>query len=90
MYLREEHSRWERYMPQLLPEREALMEPGYGLALATLTMPYVQDLLYEVNPRDGATFAAVPVILFLTSLAASFLSARQATRVDPMEALRAD
>jgi predicted permease len=61
-----------------------------GLAGAWLASRALTTLLYGVQPTDPLTFAAVPVILALTALAASYLPARRAARVDPMVALRVD
>jgi ABC-type lipoprotein release transport system permease subunit len=47
-------------------------------------------LLYSVSPSDPATLAAVGGLLLLTTLFASYLPARRATRIDPVVALRAD
>jgi ABC-type lipoprotein release transport system permease subunit len=46
------------------------------------------SLLYEISPGDPATFTLIPVILLGVALAASFVPARRATRIDPMVALR--
>lgn len=46
------------------------------------------SLLYQVTPADPLTFAAVPAILALVALVASYLPARRATRVSPVIALR--
>jgi ABC-type lipoprotein release transport system permease subunit len=47
-------------------------------------------VLYHVNPRDGAVFAAVVATLALASLIASFLPARRVTKIDPVLALAAE
>lgn len=47
-------------------------------------------LLYDVTPGDPVTLVAVSVLLFVVTLAACAVPARQATRVDPGNALRAD
>jgi len=46
--------------------------------------------LFEVKSGDPATYAAVAAIIGLVSLAASFVPALRATRVDPLIALRQD
>ena len=61
-----------------------------GLAGAWLSTRALTTMLYGVQPTDPLTFAAVPAILALTALAASYLPARRASRVDPMVALRLD
>jgi predicted permease len=61
-----------------------------GLAGAWLSMRALTTLLYGVQPTDPLTFTAVPAILALTALAASYLPARRASRVDPMVAMRVD
>jgi putative ABC transport system permease protein len=61
---------------------------GVGGALA-LTR-FMQSLLYGVEPTDPATLIAVSAALLVSALAASYLPARRATRVDPMLALRAE
>jgi putative ABC transport system permease protein len=58
-----------------------------GLGLALLASGALQPVLYHVNPRDAAVFAAVPLTLALASLVASFLPARRVTRIDPVLAL---
>jgi ABC-type lipoprotein release transport system permease subunit len=47
-------------------------------------------MLYEVTPSDPATFALGTVGLLAVALVASYLPARRASGVDPVEALRHD
>ena len=47
-------------------------------------------LLYGVPALDPVTFIAVPVLLGLVALLASWIPARRVTRVDPVSALRAE
>jgi ABC-type lipoprotein release transport system permease subunit len=47
-------------------------------------------MLFGVNARDPVTLGVAAVALTTAALAASYLPARRAARVDPMEALRAD
>ncbi|MGE5246042.1 MAG: hypothetical protein ACM3SQ_17600 [Betaproteobacteria bacterium] len=48
----------------------------------------LKSLLFEVSPRDPATFAVVSVFLAAAAPAATYLPARRAAAVDPVEALR--
>lgn len=66
----------------------AAVGAGVGVIGAFAVSRFLQTLLFEVSPADPATFAAVVVILGSTALAACYLPARRATRVDPMVALR--
>jgi putative ABC transport system permease protein len=59
-----------------------------GLAGAYGVTRVLQNLLFDVQPTDAATFAAVSVLLILVALAATYIPARRATSVDPMVALR--
>jgi predicted permease len=59
---------------------------GVGGAMA-LTK-YLTSLLFEIKPTDGATFAIVATLVGAAALAACYLPARRAARVDPMVALR--
>jgi putative ABC transport system permease protein len=44
--------------------------------------------LYGISPLDPMTYAVMPVILALATVVASYLPARRAASVDPIEALR--
>jgi predicted permease len=48
----------------------------------------VSGFLFGVKPNDPVTFMAVPLLLAITALLASYIPARRATKVDPMVALR--
>jgi len=47
-------------------------------------------MLFGIGPRDPASLGIVAGILALVALAASYLPARRASRVDPVTALRSD
>ncbi len=59
-----------------------------GVLLAIAATRLMKTMLFGVAPTDPLSFAAVAVVLTAAALAASFLPARRASRVSPMEALR--
>lgn len=59
---------------------------GIGASLGLTRL--LATFLFQVTPTDPATFAFVALLLFCVALAAAFVPARRAARVDPMIALR--
>jgi putative ABC transport system permease protein len=80
----------EDVLKQVLLEgaRLAVIGLTLGLAGSLAAGRLVVSLLFGVKPTDPLTFAAVAVILTSVTLAACYIPARRATRVDPMVALR--
>ena len=61
-----------------------------GLAAALALTRLMKSLLFAVSPTDPATYVAVSAGLIAAAMLASYLPARRASRVDPVEALRAE
>ncbi len=61
---------------------------GLGLGGALVLSRYLSTLLYGIRPTDAITFAGVALILASVALAACYVPARRAMRVDPIVALR--
>lgn len=61
---------------------------GLGLALALLAQRALASLLYGVSPTDPLTYVEVAAAGWLVGLAAAWLPARRAARIDPARALR--
>jgi predicted permease len=67
---------------------QALAGTAAGVTGALLLSRLMAGMLYGVRPTDPVTFADVGILLGLAALAATCVPARNATRIDPMAALR--
>jgi len=61
---------------------------GVGMALSFATGKAASSLLFGMRPYDPITFGGATALLSAVALAASYLPARRAMKVDPMTALR--
>jgi ABC-type antimicrobial peptide transport system permease subunit len=59
---------------------------GIGASLGVTR--YLKSMLYDIHANDPATIAGVSILLTLVAVAACYIPARRAMRVDPMVALR--
>jgi ABC-type antimicrobial peptide transport system permease subunit len=62
----------------------------FGIAAAAASTRLLDSLLFGVPAADLATFATMSATMVLIGLLASYLPARRASAVDPMESLRRD
>ncbi|HSZ15912.1 MAG TPA: ABC transporter permease [Terracidiphilus sp.] len=61
-----------------------------GLCAAASLMQLMKSLLFGISPLDPFTYIAIPVVLVAAAAVASYLPARRAANINPVEALRAD
>ena len=61
---------------------------GLGVAGAWIVSHLMAGLLYGISPSDPLTYIGVTAVLVVVSLAACYIPARRAMRVDPIVALR--
>ena len=74
--------------------RQGLWKAGVGLLIglagAFYLSKFMTSLLFEVEPIDPLTFVLVPVLLLAVAVLASYIPARQASRIEPARALRTE
>ena len=61
-----------------------------GIVVAAAASRLLTALLFEVSPTDPISFVGAAALLLMVALVAAYIPARQATRVDPVETLRAE
>jgi hypothetical protein len=66
-----------------LPSQDAI-----GICAALMLTKLLESVLYRTGTRDAATFIAAPILFFAVAALASYLPARRAMMVDPIETLR--
>jgi putative ABC transport system permease protein len=62
----------------------------FGLALAIPASTLVGSILFDVSPYDPVVFGTIIAVLMTAAILGCWIPARRATRIDPMEALRAE
>ncbi len=74
--------------------RQGLWKTATGLVLglvgAIVLSRYLKTLLYEVSPTDPRAYLAVSLVLLAVAALASYLPARRAAKINPIEALRVE
>jgi predicted permease len=76
----------------VLREALALLVVGLaiGAGLALWAGKAAETMLFGLKPNDTATFVAAAILLAVTALAAGYVPARRASRLEPMNALRTE
>jgi ABC-type antimicrobial peptide transport system permease subunit len=68
--------------------RLALIGIALGITASFAAAKWIASLLFDTTPTDPATFAGIVLLLSVVALAAGYIPARRASRIDPMIALR--
>jgi ABC-type antimicrobial peptide transport system permease subunit len=61
-----------------------------GLIGSAIAAPFLESLLFGLNPREPSVFIAVAIAFPLVAIVAAYIPARGATNVDPVAVLRGD
>ena len=79
-----------RILTSILGQGAVLTAAGLALGLlgAVALSSFLKSFLYGVTATDPLTFATIPVVLALVSLAACYVPARRASQLEPTRALR--
>ena len=84
----------ERGQVRWMVMRQSLLLVAIGLVLgipaAALSSKVVESVLFGLSPRDPVVFTAASMVMVIVSLAAAYVPARRASRIDPLVALRAE
>jgi len=70
--------------------RVVLIGVVVGIAVAIASTRFLTRMLYEVKPVDPIVFVAMSVAMIAVGMLASYMPARRASRVDPIESLRSE
>ena len=68
----------------------AAIGTGIGLIASLMVARLMSSMLYGVTPTDPVAFAGSAALVILVALAASWIPARRAASIDPMQALRTE
>jgi putative ABC transport system permease protein len=72
----------------------ALVIAGMGVAIglggASFASRLLATLLYEVEPNDTSVLSGIAILLFVVTIVASYIPARRAAHIDPLETIRSD
>jgi ABC-type antimicrobial peptide transport system permease subunit len=68
----------------------AAIGTGIGLVASVIAVRLMSSMLYGVKPTDTLAFAGSAALVILVAIAASWIPARRAASIDPMQALRTE